>query len=448
VREAVIERLCAEIGLPPEGQAAIPMLPAVLLAWSDGRVSDREMVSITQHAETMSIPDGALAHVYALLERHPGPYFSHRVMHLLNAIRERVPAEEREKWAHELEECAEDVAESGHVFSRVFGITAREKEDLSRLVDALERAHPAEIDEWLDKLVTVSHLRVAGLPALATEGAQVEKTVRCDAGHDGPIQALAIRVEVPGWEPLVIASIESFATGTELSAEEVAAVLAHTAHRPLIERWISLRQAIATVSRPLGADERARLLSSLKADTGEHVHETTLPEFADVEDQLARGIGWMTWLAGKVPELSIDREWIRRTLAPGTCEIPRKGAEIRLMRTDQRPVEGLRFPVLDIKGANGSAIRIATPEIVGEKATAQACTWIGRFLPVLRDPRSIVLLDDGEDRPHWTIEMHSAMLDREPDPPVREPLPPGRALVAPPWAWLRMCWALGVDPEE
>ena len=447
MREAVIERLCRDIGLPPGAEAAIPMLPAVLLAWSDGRVDDKEVVAIKERAEATGLPDTVLAAVYHLLEKHPGPYFQHRTLHLLNAMRDRVPAEEREKWAHELEDVAESVAQAGGIFARLFGLHPREKEDLSRLADALERAHPAEIDEWLDRLVTVSALRVAGLPALAAEGATVHKTVKCEMGHDGPIQALAVHVEVPGWEPLVVACIETFATGTELGAQEIAEILAHTAHRPMIERWIALRQAIATVSRPLGAEERKHLLDAVAKETKSHVHEATLPEMADLEDQLARGVGWMTWLAGKVPELRVDRTRVKRTLAPGTADIARKGMKVELVRTEKRPVEGIAFPVLEIRGADGQSLRLATPEIASGPPSPAACTWIGRFLPVMRDPRSVVLLDDGEDRPHWTIEMHSAMLDEEPAKPVREPLPPGRALVTPPWTWIRVCWALGVDPE-
>ena len=447
MREAVIERLCKEIGIPPDAQAAIPMLPAVLLAWSDGHVDDKEVLAITQRAEATGLPDSVLASVYPLLEKHPGPYFQHRALHLLNAMSERVPAEERDRWAHDLEDSAESVAQAGGVFAKLFGLHPREKEDLTRLAAALEREHPAEIDEWLDRLVTVSALRVAGLPALAAEGATVQKTVHCEMGHDGPIQALAVHVEVPGWEPLVVACIETFATGTELTPDEVAQILAHTAHRPRIERWVALRQAIATVSRPLGAEERTHLLGMLKKETGSHVHEATLPELADLEDQLARGVGWMTWLAGKVPELRIDRDRVRRTLAPGTADLPRKGLAASLVRTEKRPVEGLRFPVLEIRGADGASLRLTTPEIATDPPSLAARTWIGRFLPVLRDPRSVVLLDDGEDRPHWTIEMHSGMIDCEPAKPAHEPLPPGRALVMPPWAWLRACWALGVDPE-
>lgn len=147
----------------------------------------------------------------------------------------------------------------------------------------------------------------------------------------------------------------------------------------------------------------------------------------------------MSWMPGCIEGLRIDREGVTRQQAPGTfvCERSELHASVAQQAIAGPP--GLGFRILELSGA-GQQLRLASPVILRDPATHEAVEWIARFLPALCDPCQQLVLDP--EGPQWIAEVFPKLPTKLSG--TTEPLPPGRALLVPPWVWFRAANAVGV----
>jgi hypothetical protein len=95
--------------------------------------------------------------------------------------------------------------------------------------------------------------------------------------------------------------------------------------------------------------------------------------------------------------------------------------------------------VLTIASAEGE-LRLASPVILREPATAEAVEWLARFLPAMCDPCQQLVLDLETGK--WIAEVFPRLPKLLPG--AHEPLAAQRAVLVPPWVWFRAAGACGV----
>lgn len=421
---ALDRRLWRDLGFADPEPKIIPFLPSLVVAWSDGKLGDAEGESVRERAEDLS-PE-LKGWVEERLRHPPGPYFRCQVSHLLAFLRTVWPPEEKDDWREEAQEWASELIQEAGWLRRLFGGLTAELRDLGELKRAMDQGG------------IVASERIWALARGAHAEGEPRRVSALLEDHDQAFHASGIVLEGES-ERIAVGSIHSIVRDDDLSTDLVAQKLRTSGHLHEPERWIVLAELVEARGRPISERQRTELKAKMVAASGGPFEECGLAEMSYLEDALAVDARWMSWMPGRVEELRVDRSEICRPQAPGTFHAPRSKVHAAV---DQQLVpgpDGLGFRVLSIQ-AEGASLRLASPALVREPATPEAIAWIARFLPDMCDPHCQLVLDESTRR--WVAEVHSHIPTR--CSAVAEPLPPGRALLVPPWVWFRAAGALGV----
>ena len=480
-----LERRIAElIGLPAIENDLLRFLAMVVVAWADGVIQHSELEAIREEARASKLRGDLRDHVEGLLARSPGPYLEHRVINLIKLAQGDMLPDEAKRFSRELARCAEAVDhKSWNILRRLFDGQSKTTEGIRRMRDALaERFEPATADV-LERVMTAPrivkpHGKKSGALSLPAGPAIVPKLVTAmhlDGEYFTQVRALAFPA-IKGHPAAAIACIEPFHFGAGLDEKRVTAVFRDLADRPEIERWVQLHRLTSSLGKPPGVP----LVADLQARVAERVegplHTVSLAEMSDLEDTLALHHGWAGWVSGTFRELVVDATEVRREVPPGNFTCPRDS--LKKARVLSQPIEhvsGLWFRVLELESDIGERLAVATPHPEpGKPVTEDFVRWLCHFLPLLQDPLSTPLfgydlqkekvvrppqpdwMPDAPEHEHpaptaggatWRMALRSGFPAESADLPP-EPLPVGTALVVTPWLWLRVAWALGVDPDQ
>jgi hypothetical protein len=440
---ALDRRLWRDLGFVDPEPRIIPFLPSLVVAWADGKINALERESFLERAA--ELPDELKNWLEERLTHPPGPYFRCQVAHLLAFLSTVWPSSEegdpknlRPDWRDKAEEWADElIAEAGWLRRMLGGLKAEIK-DLEALKEAMDEGE-IRASERIWALARGAH----------AEG-EPERIVAVLEDHDSIWQAIGIKLETEGHtnanpETLAVAVLVPVVRDEDLSKEEVAEKLRISTHLHEPERWILIASMLLGRGRPLTDRQRNELDKRLRSTVGEF-ELCTFAELAYLEDALAIDARWMSWIPGCMEELHMDRSEVRRVSAPGTFCSARSKVHAHVEQQLVPGPDGLGFRILVIEGEsnNGArqkcSLRLASPVVVQEPASQDAVAWIARFLPEMCDPHTQLVLD--ERAGSWVAEVHSHLPTRP--AAVSEPLPPGRALLVPPWIWFRAAGALGV----
>jgi len=430
-------RLWRDLGFADPEPDLVRFLPMIVVAWADGAIAEGEHERILDRAADLSEP--LRLWIEQRLRAPPGPYFRYQVAHLLTFLTSVWPCEAGDShgWQAEAETWADEIISEAGWLRRWFGGVSAERRELNELRKVLADGEILPTDRiWA--LARGSHASLAPRHMAVLR----EEAEQC-------LQALSVTLSgselsddgVP--EQTAVAALSVAPRELDLDPARVTELLARYAHLRENERWIVLAEEIARSGRPLTPRQRQELSTALVAKLGCPFEEVSFAELAYLEDALAADAHWVSWLPGQVEELHIDRDRVRRAQVPGTFDVPR--ADV-VARVDPKPVQGppgLGFRVLDIQSKSAEhpgQLRLASPVFLQEPPSREAVDWVSRYLPDICDPCSQLVLDEVAGT--WMAEVHSHC----PDQPgtVREPLPPGRALLIPPWVWFRVAGALNV----
>lgn len=398
----------------------------LVVAWSDGAVGDAERETIEERAK--ELPEHLHGWLKERIRHPPGPYFRYQVAHLLAFLATVWPSEA--EWAEEGDQWASELIQEAGWVRRLFRRVDREREHLDELRRLMEEEEVLASDRiWAMARGIHAAYEPRHVAAVEVEDAQL-------------VQALAVTLEGSS-EQVAVATRTVIVRDEDLDQEMVATLLSHTTHVREHERWVMLAEQVHARGRAPTTLQRANLEAALLERLGFAPESVSYAELSYLEDALATDARWASWMPGQIEELRIDRDEIVRTQAPGTFRSLRAAAHASVAQQPVPGPPGLGFRVLTIDGegpAGPCVLRLASPVILREPATAEAVQWIARFLPAMCDPCTTLMLD--LEGPQWVAEVHP----RVPNAPAAnpEPLLPGRALLVPPWIWFRAAWAMGV----
>lgn len=419
---AIDRRLWRDLGFADPEPEILRFLPMLLVAWSDDRVSEGERERITERAA--ELPEPLRRWIAERLTFPPGPYFRYQVAHLLAFLHSVWPGDE--EWVEEGEQWASELIEGAGWLRKLFGRVDKERRQLHHLHDVVQEAKILATDQiW----------------ALA-RGAHADFEPRHAAvvveDDDQVLQGLAITLDGPG-ERISVGTRMVTVSDEDLPIDKVVERLARSAHLREPERWILVGGLVYGRGRQPTPRQAAEVDHALEAELGHPVEHVGLAELAYLEDALAVDARWMSWLPGRLEVLRIDRERVWRPQSPGCLDAPRSEVRATVGKHTLAGPPGLGFRVLHIESPQGE-LRLASPVILTEPASAPAVEWIARFLPALCDPCQQLQLD--ADGSRWVAEVTARMPTRCSSNP--EPLLHGRSLLVPPWVWFRAAGALGV----
>ncbi len=427
VLAAIDRRLWRDLGFSLPEPDILPLLPSLVVAWADATVGERERERIAAHAATL--PSHLAEWLSQRLAHPPGPYFRYQVAHLLSFM---VTAWQRKdatapcEWAEQGEEWAQELIDDAGWMRRLFGGVNAERRDLDAIVRAL---HEHEI---------VTSDRIWALARGTHAEAEPRRGVVVDDDPEQVAQALGIVLETAD-ERLAVGTYGTLVHDDDLVEARVEVLWARGEHLREPERWALLAEEVNARGRPLTRHQADGLRERLAGELGGAFDECGFSELAYLEDALASDARWMSWVPGRICELSITRERVTRASAPGTFDADRHDVRAHVAQQPVMGPPGLGFRILVIEGP-GQELRLASPIVLQEPATRDTIAWLARFLPQTCDPRCQLVLDEQAQR--WVAEVHSSLPDAP--APAPEPLGPGRALLVPPWVWFRAANALGV----
>ncbi len=399
----------------------------LVVAWSDGVISEGESESITERASHLE--KELQAWVADRLRHPPGPYFRYQVAHLLSFLSSVWNREQRgdeKHWSEAGTEWADDLIHEAGWLRRFFGGLSAEIRDLDALRRTIEDAHILSTD------------RIWALARGAHAEAEPHRAVAVVPDGDQVGQGVGIVLN-GNIERIAVGTFLTLVRDDDLVEEKVRALLGRTQHLREPERWILLSKEVNARGRPLNRRQAEELKSAFTQAIGGAFEECDYAELAYLEDALAVDARWMSWVPGRIEEFRVDREEVVRTQTPGTFRAPRARVTGNVAQQVVAGPPGLGFRVLNIEG-EGQTLRLASPVILQEPTTPETVAWIARFLPEMCDPHIQLVLD--EEGPRWVAEVHPQMPSRPATTP--EPLLPGRSLLVPPWVWFRAAGALGV----
>jgi hypothetical protein len=419
---AIDRRLWRDLGFADPEPAILRFLPMLVVAWSDGRVSDGERERVLDRAD--DLPEHLRAWVEDRLRYPPGPYFRYQVAHLLAFLSTVWPSDG--EWAEDADAWADELIQEAGWIRRLFGGVDRERRDLSHLRECLE-CDELQATERIWALARGAHAEFEPRHATVLRN-----------GDGDAVQGLAITLDGPK-EHIAVGTRVALHGDEDLDPERVGALLLQTTHLREPERWIVLAEEVNNRGRPVAGRPAQDIDAALAGALGHAVEIVPFAELAYLEDALAVDARWMSWVPGKVEALRVDREGVERRVPPGTFRCSRAALKAHVEHQPVAGPPGMGFRILHLEG-EGQTLRLASPVILKEPATHDAVAWIARFLPSMCDPCTQLILD--EEGPSWIAEVRP---DSTADiAAVPEPLPRGRALLVPPWIWFRVAGALGV----
>lgn len=455
-QDPLVKRICDLVGAPDADPRLVRFLAMVVVAWADGRVQPGELEAIREAASAEKLKPKVRAYVEELLKSPPGPYLEHRVIMLIRLIQKGMNPEEREKYTGDLLRSAESVDRTAFgILRRLFDPDDQTTQGIRRIKRSLAEDLRPEIEAVLARLlvhrVKVTDRKKAG----AMASPQLMSAMHLV--HDSFAQIRALHFPAEKSHPAaVLCCLEQFQFGADLDEEVVARTFHQLAGRPEIERWVELYLATSSLARPANPAVIEHLKAKVWMQAEVPIHVVSLAEMSDLEDKLARNHGWAGWVSGTFREIVVDQSEVRRDVPPGNFACPR----VRLRppavtRHRISNVQGLLFRVLTLESETGPRFAVATPEPEpGRPPTGEFIRWLCHFLPLIHDPLSTPLFGYEEAAPapseadatRWLMELRSGFPE-DPSSLTPEALPPGRALVVTPWLWLRLAWAMGVDPD-
>lgn len=425
---SIDRRLWRDLGFTDPEPALLRFLPMLVVAWADGKLGANEGNLIRDRAR--SLPAHLRDWVTERLEFPPGPYFRCQVSHLL-AFMANTWSEDQERegcrdWAETGERWASELIADQGIFRRLFGDLQREKADLASLNEAVNE-HGIYVSDRIWALARGAHAEA--LP---------RRVVVTHSEAEGVHQGLGLAFAGEG-QHLAVGTMLALARDEDLDPHVVQGLLAQSRHLRENERWVLLGQEFFGAARPLTEMQRRALATEMQGSCGCSFEECTFAELSYLEDALALDARWVSWVAGRVEELHIDRDDVVRAQVPGTFLAPRSKVKAQVAQNLVSGPPGLGFRVLELE-TPGNTLRLATPALLAEPATKEAVQWVARFLPAMCDPWTQFVLD--LDGPRWVAEVLPEMAEHPST--TFEPLLPNRALLVPPWVWFRAAEALGV----
>jgi hypothetical protein len=434
---AMDRRLWRDLGFADPEPELLRFLPMLVVAWADGSIAEGERERISERAS--GLPEPLRLWMEQRLHAPPGPYFRYQVAHLLTFLCSVWPCEPGggNRWQAEADIWADEIISEAGWLRRLFGGVSAERRELNDLRKVLADGEILATD------------RIWALARGAHAAFAPRHTAVVREEPEQYVQALSITLtgsEVSDTgepEQMAVAALSVVPRDLDLEPRRVTELLTRYAHLRENERWIVLAEEVARSGRPLTPRQRQEVSTELVARLGHPFEEVSYAELAYLEDALAADAHWVSWLPGKVEELHIDRDTVRRAQVPGTFEAPRSDVVAQVDPKLVSGPQGLGFRVLDIHSRSPQhpgRLRLASPVFLQEPPTAEAVAWVARFLPDMCDPCSQLVLDEVAGT--WMAEVHSHCPDRE--APNPEPLPEGRALLVPPWVWFRAAGALNV----
>ncbi len=425
---SIDRRLWRDLGFSDPEPTLLRFLPMLVVAWADGKLGAAEGNLIRDRAR--SLPAHLRDWVGQRLEFPPGPYFRCQVSHLL-AFMANTWSEDQERegcrdWTETGERWANELIADQGLFRRLFGDLQREKADLASLNDAMNE-HGIYVSDRIWALARGAHAEALPKRVVVTHN-------ESEAVHQG--LGLAFCGE---GEHLAVGTMLALARDEDLDERAIAALLARSRHLRENERWVLLGTEFIGAARPLTELQRDALSAQMKTQCGCAFEECSFAELAYLEDALAQDARWVSWVAGQVEELRVDRDEVVRAQVPGTFYAPRSKVKAQVAQALVAGPPGLGFRVLELD-TPGATLRLASPALVAEPATKEAVQWIARFLPAMCDPWTQLVLD--LEGPRWVAEVLPEMATSP--SATFEPLLPHRALLVPPWVWFRTAEAMGV----
>lgn len=424
---SIDRRLWRDLGFADPEPTVLRFLPMLVIAWADGKLGGAEGNLIRDRARTL--PPHLREWLDERLKYPPGPYFRCQVSHLLAFMANTWGDQERDgcrDWTETGNRWATELIQDQGIFRRLFGGLTREKADLESLNDAMNE-HGIYVSDRIWALARGAHAE-----------ADPTRVVHCEQDGDQVNQALGISFKGEGHH-LAVGTMLALARDEDLDQHAVTDLLARSRHLREPERWVLLGEQFFRAARPLTDLQRQSLSTSMRKSCGCAFEECSFAELNYLEDALATDARWVSWVAGQVEELRVDRDEMVRAQAPGTFYAPRPKVKAQVAQQLVPGPPGLGFRLLEIEAA-GATLRLATPALTVDPAPKDAVQWISRFLPAMIDPWTQFVLD--LDGPRWVAEVLPEMASRP--APTFEALLPGRALLVPPWVWFRTADALGV----
>ncbi|MBI4860699.1 MAG: hypothetical protein HY815_10630 [Candidatus Riflebacteria bacterium] len=442
------KRLWELLDAPAGDNNLLKFVVMAAVAWADREMQQDQRDTILREMNRSSLKPKAWEFLQGLLENDPGPYFADRVALLVRLTNRTPDTPEAERLAAQLTHSADSLGPHGFaILRRLFDPDDETIQEIARLRRSLEETVSPELDALLTRLL--------GHRARVTDGQKAGAMVSPrmvsakQALHDALIEVRALEFPAEKSRPAVaIGCVECLEFGADLDEESVAGTFRRLAERPEIERWADLHLQVAAMAREPSPIQVATLVSQVSAQLSSPLHLLGLMEMASLEDELARSHGWVGWIAGAVQQIRLDRTEIRRDVSPGAFEsrlIDLKPP--RLLRRLVPSIQGLAFRILLLENGSDGSLALATPEPIGQP-TVEFVGWLAHFLPLIHDPLSTPLLDfEKPGEPTWVMELRSGF-PAHPESARPVALPSGRAFIVTPWLWLRLAWALGLDPTR
>jgi len=146
--EHLVERL-HELGIDGEQARVLYLVPLVLVAWADGKVSDDERLAIGGLLETHRVSPGtpAARFIGSLLDEAPDPTLAEVLLELIHQL-----LAAKGLHPHSLIEACEYVAEaSGGAFGFGDPVSSQERQAIARIAAAIRPEAQRQVVERLDR---------------------------------------------------------------------------------------------------------------------------------------------------------------------------------------------------------------------------------------------------------------------------------------------------------
>jgi len=448
----LIPQIWTSLGCPGGDLTLLKFLSMIVVVWADGSVQTAELEAIRKALLKEKVGKRFREILDPFLENPPGPYIEHRVINLIRLIHAQMQPGQAVTFAGDLAAAAESVdRQTFRLIQKLFDPDDQTAERIVRLRQSLAEQIRPDVQSLQRRVFAGrSPGPRSGRSDAAESPGTLSPTVRCSM-HEMEGSFFQLRVldfhEKKRQPSVALACVESFQTGADLDEDEVRTALSKLTHRPEIERWVHLYLKVMELSRTPNPLITQKLIDTISPEIARPIQVIGPAEMADLEDLLARSHGWVEAVEGTMSQIRVDADGVTRRVAPGAFRCSWK--ELCPPELFLRPVPsvaGLTFRVLRLSSVPGqpkSELALATP-MASPDPTPEYVRWLTHFLPLMCHPLSTLLFDyASSDEPSWFMELRSGFPENPESLPASV-LPSGRALIVPPWFWLRLSWALGM----
>jgi hypothetical protein len=138
-----------DLGYDRDSIALLHLVPLVEVAWADNAVAARERDMILDVAKSRGVEEGSVAFkkLESWLTNCPEPEFFEKSLHVIRAMLESLPADQRDRSARDLVTYTQSIAEaSGGFLGLGRKVSEEEREVLERIAAEIEKAHAEAAD--------------------------------------------------------------------------------------------------------------------------------------------------------------------------------------------------------------------------------------------------------------------------------------------------------------